>query len=79
MTASEEAVLVVVERFIGNHGYPPTLAEIAILCEFSSRTSAHTHVWSLIGQGYLAGAPGRTLRLGDRPRTSAAPGSPRDS
>lgn len=72
MTTTEEEVLRVVERFIDNHGYAPTLAEIAILCGFSSRTSAHTHVWSLIGQGYLAGAPGRTLRLGDRPSRASA-------
>jgi repressor LexA len=58
-----EEVFVFVRSYIGEHGYPPTIREIAEGVGYASSSSAHNAVRVLINDGRLFGSPGRSLRL----------------
>ena len=63
LTEPEGLVLRTVEGYLLEHSYPPTLEEVARLCGFASRSTAHRHIHNMIRKGYLEGTPGRTLRV----------------
>lgn len=58
-----EEILAAVERFIDEHGYSPTKAELATMIGVSEYT-IYSHVKKLIAEGRLEEGPGpRTLRI----------------
>jgi repressor LexA len=59
----KEQVFAFVRAYIGEHGYPPTVREIANGVGYASSSSAHNAVRVLIDDGRLFGSPGRSLRL----------------
>lgn len=64
-TPAQSAVLAFIEAFIGGHGYPPTLAEIAKNFGWKSPHAAQEHVRRLVAKGLLTRDKGtaRGLRL----------------
>lgn len=66
MTPRHREVYDYVSGYLQEKGYAPTLQEVSEAVGYTARSAAHTAVWALITEGYLAGAPGRTLRLGTR-------------
>ena len=64
-TPAQSRVLAFIDAFIGGHGYPPTIAEIATGLGWKSPAAAQSHIGYLLKKGLLAKDPGkaRGLRL----------------
>lgn len=58
-----EDVFEFIEKYLAEHGYPPTMRQISEGVGYASPSSAHNAVWALIAEGRLSGSPGRTLRI----------------
>lgn len=63
LTHRQRQVLDYVEGFAQEHGYAPSLEEIAEHMGFSSVSNAHQHVTALIRRGYLRRDPNRRRSL----------------
>jgi len=65
LSETEKTALDFIESYILEHGYPPTLREIAEACEFSSKNSAYKLLRRLEAKGFLELVPGeaRGIRL----------------
>jgi predicted ArsR family transcriptional regulator len=65
-----EEILEMLRAYRSDHGYFPTLDEVAAACDLS-RTSCQWHIDSLVQQGFLSyerGRFARTLRLSRKSR-----------
>ena len=65
MLPSEQRILNIIRQYIAEHGYAPTLEEIAQEAGLKARSQVHKYVNSLIEQGHLArdGRARRGLKL----------------
>lgn len=72
LTARQGQVLKVIETYIVDNGYPPSVREIGDELGLSSSCTVQRHLEALIGKGYLrrSGSKARTLELTD---TAGAP------
>ena len=57
LTPIQERVLRYIEGFIKDHGYPPTVREVARAFGYSSPLSAKQHIDALVRKGYLRKRP----------------------
>lgn len=57
MTSSERRCLRAIERRIGRNGYPPTVRELCHDTGFSSPSTVHLHLRSLVDKGYITMSP----------------------
>ncbi len=69
LTHLETRVLGAIERYVGQHGQSPTIAELASDLRLKSKGTVHRYVQSLIEKGYLErqGTGWRGLRLVHHP------------
>ncbi len=65
LTARQKQVLSVIEEYIVENGYPPSVREIGDCLGLSSSCTVQRHLEALIGKGYLrrSGSKARTLEL----------------
>jgi len=63
LTARQAQVLEFIESFRNNHGYPPTVREVAGNFGFRSPRAAHDHMKALERKGFLRSVPGRPRAL----------------
>ena len=71
MTAMDDKkvrIVAFVARHWDEHGYSPTLQQIADATGYASAAGAHNAVWALIAEGRLSGSPGRSLAVPDHAR-----------
>ncbi len=59
MTDRQEEILTFIETFCADHGYPPTVREIASFFDFRSVRAAHKHVTALVKKGFIRRRPGQ--------------------
>lgn len=50
---NRELVLAFIRRYVAEHGWPPSLEEIAEGAGLRSKASAHEHVQALVAEGRL--------------------------
>jgi repressor LexA len=68
MTKRQLQILEFIRSFVENHGYPPTLQEIADSFSLRSLATVHKHLQSLAAQGYLRrGSTSRSIDILTRP------------
>lgn len=65
LTSRQKEALVIIRDFITEHGYPPTLQELAGLMGMRAKSAAHRMVGILVEEGYLEKDPvkARAIRL----------------
>lgn len=71
LSARQSRVLQLIEDYIEEHDYPPTLQELCELAQLSSTSTMHQHVKALERKGYLSPQNGRKRSLaliGQAPR-----------
>ena len=68
LTNRQREALAIIRDFITNHGYPPTLQELAGLMGMKAKSAAHRMVGILVEKGYLEKTPvkARAIRLTHR-------------
>jgi repressor LexA len=73
LTAKQQAVLDVVRDQCAEHGYPPTVREIAVILGVASTSTVHSHLAALERAGALVRDPTkpRALTLRDEPARPA--------
>lgn len=62
-TPGQHKTLIAIRQFIAQHGYAPTLSELATSLDLRSKGSLHKHVQALADAGFLRIAPGKTRGL----------------
>lgn len=72
LTSRQVAILDAVRRLTADHGYPPTVREIARAVGLASASSVHLQLRTLEERGQLASEPGRprTRRLVEHQSTT---------
>jgi repressor LexA len=71
LSPRQAAVLQIIETYIEQHDYPPTIQELCELGQVSSTSTMHQHVKALERKGYLSPQNGRKRSLalvGSEPR-----------
>ena len=63
LTKRQRQVLEFISEFQAEHGYPPTVREVAAQFGFRSPRAAHDHIKALQRKGYLKHEPGRPRAL----------------
>lgn len=63
LTKRQMQVLEFIDGFVGDHGYPPTVREVAARFGFRSPRAAHDHMKALQRKGYLKAEPGKPRAL----------------
>ena len=65
LTDKQIEVLVNIKNFTNEHGYSPTVRELAELLNVSSPATIHTHLKILVNKGYITYVPksSRTIRI----------------
>lgn len=65
LTSRQRETLEVIRRFTSEHGYPPTLQELAGLMGMKAKSAAHRMVKILVREGCLEKDPkkARAIRL----------------
>ncbi len=65
LTPRQAQVLEFINDYLGEHGYPPTVREVAANFGFRSPRAAHDHMKALQKKGFLRSTPGkpRTLEI----------------
>lgn len=63
LTNRQAQVLAFISDHLAQHGYPPTVREVAAHFGFRSPRAAYDHVKALEKKGYLRSAPGRSRTL----------------
>ena len=53
LTVSEEKVLKVLDKYILEYGYPPSIRELAEMARYKSTSSIHSLLTSLEKKGYI--------------------------
>jgi len=68
LTNRQREALAIIRDFITEHGYPPTLQELAGLMGMRAKSAAHRMVETLVEKGYLEKDPrrARAIRLTHR-------------
>ena len=62
-TPRQHKTLIAIRQFITQHGYAPTLSELAASLDLRSKGSLHKRVQALADAGYLSSTPGKTRGL----------------
>jgi repressor LexA len=57
LTARQREILVIIERHMGQHGYPPSVREIGEAVGLTSPSTVHAHLSALQKRGYLRRDP----------------------
>lgn len=72
LTTRQSQVLNFILDFSSQHGYPPTVREVAAHFGFRSPRAAHDHMKALQKKGFIQSAPGlpRALKVMDTPTSS---------
>ncbi|MFZ5584319.1 MAG: transcriptional repressor LexA [Thermodesulfobacteriota bacterium] len=70
LTDRQAQVLEFIQDFLADHGYPPTVREVAARFGFRSPRAAHDHMKALEKKGFMRSEPGlpRALNLLNRPK-----------
>lgn len=63
LTSRQAQVLEFINRYLEEHGYPPTVREVAGNFGFRSPRAAHDHMKALQRKGFLRSAPGKPRTL----------------
>lgn len=63
LTAKEREVLNVIKENVVDHGYPPSVREIAQQMGWASSSTVHMYVQRLVDKGYLRKDPSKTRAL----------------
>jgi len=59
ITAGNAAVvLAAIEQYLDEHGYPPTVRELSVLCGITSTSVVSYHLWRLVAAGAIERDPG---------------------
>ncbi|MCI1641252.1 MAG: transcriptional repressor LexA [Actinomyces sp.] len=73
LSARQQQILELVRASVGEHGYPPSVREIANAVGLASPSTVKHHLDSLEKAGYLQRVPGRPRALEVTPTAPAAP------
>lgn len=74
LTKRQQQVLELIRQHIDNHGYPPTLRELAKQLEVSGTLPVSKHLDALERKGYLTRSSGsRSISLNDSPSSVSLP------
>lgn len=70
LTARQAQVLEFIQDFLADHGYPPTVREVAARFGFRSPRAAHDHMKALEKKGFMRSEPGlpRAINLLNQPK-----------
>ncbi len=63
LTPRQAQVLEFINQYLDEHGYPPTVREVAANFGFRSPRAAHDHMKALQRKGYLRSVPGKPRAL----------------
>ena len=63
LTKRQEDTLLVIKQFIAEHGYPPTVREIAKIMDVSSPATVQIHLKGLANKGYIAKGDNRNRTI----------------
>lgn len=68
LTEKQKSILNIIEMYINDYGYPPTVRELCDLSDTKSTSTIYGHLDSLENKGYIIRQKGsaRTLRLVNR-------------
>ena len=76
LTKKQEAILAYIKEFIIDHGYPPSVRDIAANFNLASAGGVHKHLKNLEEKGFISQNPNisRSIRiLGEEPESKADP------
>ena len=51
-------VYAAIEQYLDEHGYPPTVRELSVLCGITSTSVVSYHLWRLVAAGAIERDPG---------------------